>query len=340
MRLDKRPVAAARLPSRRFVMSGAAACLVAGVPALWPASASAREFTAADIYPPEHPTVAAMGQLSEQVAIRTSGRHRILRLSGQRAHTEPYLIGQVRNGSLDMARVDLASLASLSPIANLLALPYLFTSPAHRQRVLDGEVGKLLMAQLDTQALVGLCFYDLGPRCFYGTKPIRTVADLKGQSVRVPRSGPWVRMVRRLGATPVAMPYDQVYLALKEGTVDLAESNWQSFVSSKHHEVARYFSLTEHMMTPGVVIFSRRSWDVLAPDEQVALREAAHDSAIYQRGLSDESRPTAQTAPTGVEIVADIDRRSFVEATAPLYDEVKGTPQLQKMLDRIRMLGD
>ena len=56
------------------------------------------------------------------MATRTDGRHRIRRLAGQRAHTENYLIGQVRNGSLDMARVDVASLASLVPMANLLAL--------------------------------------------------------------------------------------------------------------------------------------------------------------------------------------------------------------------------
>ncbi|MCA0246265.1 MAG: TRAP transporter substrate-binding protein DctP [Proteobacteria bacterium] len=328
------------LPSRRSVMSGIALALAGGAPALWPAHAGAREFSAADIYPSGHPTVAAMGQLSEQMAIRTDGRHRVRRLPGQRAHTESYLISQVRNGSLDMARVDVASLASLVPMANLLALPYLFTSAEHRQRVFDGEIGALLMAQLDARALVGLCFYELGPRCFYGARPIRAASDLQGLSVRVPRSGPWVRMVSALGARPVAIPYDQIYLALKERTVDLAESNWQSFLTSRHNEVARYFSLTEHMLTPGIVIFSRRTWDMLAPDEQVALRDAARESEMYLRGIWNELRPSPEAAPAGVEIVTDIDRASFVEATAPLHQEQAATPQFQKMLKQIRDLAD
>lgn len=327
-------------PTRRSVLSGIATAAVAGVPAFWPAPAGAREFSAADIYPSEHSTVAAMGQLSEQIAIRTDGRHRIRRLPGHRAHTESYLIGQVRNGLLDMARIDVASLASLVPMANLLALPYLFTSVEHRQRVFDGEIGALLMAELDARALVGLCFYELGPRCFFGARPVRTASDLAGLSVRVPRSGPWVRMVHRLGARPVAIPYDQIYPALKERTVDLAESNWQSFLTSQHNEVARYFSLTEHMLTPGVVIFSRRTWDMLAPDEQVALRNAARDSEMYMRGIWNEQRPTPDSAPAGVEIVADVDRRSFAEATAPLYKEQATTPQLQKMLQQIREQAD
>lgn len=328
------------LPSRRSVLSGFAMALAGGAPAFWPAHAGAREFSAADIYPSEHPTVAAMGQLSEQMAIRTDGRHRIRRLAGQRAHTESYLISQVRNGSLDMARVDVASLASLVPMANLLALPYLFTSPEHRQRVFEGEIGALLMAQLDARALVGLCFYDLGPRCFYGVKPVRTASDLRGLSVRVPRSGPWVRMVRALGATPVAAPYEQVYAALKERTVDLAESNWQSFLTSRHNEVARYFSVTEHMMTPGIVIFSQRTWEMLPADEQAALRESARDSEMYLRGISNEMHPPQEVAPAGVEIVSDIDRASFVEATAPLHKEQAVTPQFQRMLNQIRDLAD
>ncbi len=334
------PAAVRPLPSRRSVLSGLAMALAGGAPALWPAHAGAREFSAADIYPSEHPTVTAMGQLSEQMAIRTDGRHRITRLYGQRAHTESYLIGRVRNGSLDMARVDVASLASLVPMANLLALPYLFTSAEHRQRVFDGKVGALLMAQLEARALVGLCFYELGPRCFYGVKPVRAASDLKGLSVRVPRAGPWVRMVRALGATPVAVPYEHVYAALKERTVDLAESNWQSFLTSRHNEVARYFSVTEHMMTPGIVIFSQRTWEMLPADEQAALRESARDSEMYLRGISNELHAPREAAPAGVEIVTDIDRGSFVEATAPLYQEQAVTPQFQKILQQIRDLAD
>lgn len=330
------PAASRHLPSRRFVLSGFATAFFAGVPALWAAPANAREFTAADVYPPEHPTAAAMGQLSDRVVTRTVGRHRIMRLAGQRANSEGYLIGQVRNGSLDMARIDIASLGSLVPTANLLALPYLFKSPEHRQRVLDGEIGAYLLDQLDAQGLVGLCFYEAGPRCFYGSRPIRTVADLQGVSVRVPQTGPWVRMARRLGMKPVAMPYEQIYPALKEGTVDLAENNWQSFVASRHFEVAKYFSVTEHMLTPGVVIFSKRTWDTLDADDRAALRAAAHDSAMYLRGIWNDSRPTQAAAPAGVEVVTDIDRNAFIEATAPLYQELAGTPQLQKMVHRIQ----
>ena len=194
--------------------------------------------------------------------------------------------------------------------------------------------------QLDARALVGLCFYELGPRCFYGVRPVHAASDLEGLAVRVPRSGPWVRLVRGLGARPVAMPYEQIYPALKERTVDLAESNWQSFLASRHNEVARYFSLSEHMMTPGIVIFSRRTWDMLSPDEQVALRDAARESEMYMRGIWNQQRPGADTAPAGIEIVTDVDRRSFAEATVPLYQEQAATPQFQKMLQQIRDLAD
>lgn len=299
-------------------------------------TADARELTSADVYPPGHPAAQAIGHLSALVEQRTEGRHRIVAQPGQRGSSEGYLIGQVRNGTLDMARIDFASLASLAPMANVLALPYIFKSPAHRQRVLDGEIGALMLAQLEPQGLVGLCFYESGARSFYGARPVRHPADLQGLTVRSPQSGPWIRMMRALGIRPLPMPYEHIYAGLQQGTIELAENNWQAFITSRHHEVAKYYSLTEHMMTPGVVIFSRRTWDTLGADDQAALRAAARDSANYLRDTLDEARPNQSMAPPGVEIVADVDRAAFVTTSAPLYRELAATPQLQGIVKRIQ----
>lgn len=327
-------------PSRRRVVTGLATALVAGPPALWSSSAAARELTIADVYPLDHPSVQAVSQLSALVAERTNGRHRIVFQHGQSAHSEGYLIGQVRNGTLDMARVDFASLSSLAPTANVLALPYVFKSAAHRHRVLDSDAGAQILAQLDALGLIGLCFYETGPRSFYGTKPVRRPADLKGLTIRAPQSAPWIRMMRALGVKPLPMPYEHVYAALQQGTIDLAENNWQAFVGSRHHEIAKYFSLTEHMRTPSVVIFSKRTWDTLSPDEQVGIRAAARESAEQLREVMGDGPPDPSTAPAGVEIVADVDHGAFAAAALPLYREVATTPQLQILLKRIQEMED
>ena len=313
---------------------------IAALLVLWACPTDARELTAADVYPPDHPSVQAIAHLSTLVAERTDGRHRIVFQSSQRGSSEGYLIGQVRNGTLDMARIDFASLASLVPTANVLALPYIFKSAAHRHRVLDGEIGAMILTQLEAQGLIGLCFYETSPRSFYGTKPIRRPADLRDLTVRAPQSGPWIRMMRALGIKPLAMPYEHVYAALHQGTIDLAENNWEAFIGSRHNEVAKYFSLTEHMRTPSVVIFSKRTWDTLGADDQASLRAAARDSANHLRKTVGEVRPNPSMAPAGVEIVADVDHAAFAAAALPLYQDLATTPQLQGILKRIQAMEE
>ena len=106
------------------------------------------------------------------------------------------------------------------------SLPFLFKSTAHMRRVLDGPLGDQILASLEAQGLVGLCFYDAGPRSFYSVKrPIRTAADLKGLKVRVQQSEVWTAAMRALGAAPAPMPFEDVYLALESGAADAADNN-------------------------------------------------------------------------------------------------------------------
>ena len=147
-------------------------------------------------------------------------------------------------------------------------------------------------------------------------------------------------MMRALGIKPLPMPYEHVYAALQQGTIDLAENNWEAFIGSRHNEVAKYFSLTEHMRTPSVVIFSKRTWDTLGADDQASLRAAARDSANHLRETVGEAQPNPSMAPPGVEIVADVDRAAFATAALPLYQDLATTPQLQSILKRIQAMEE
>ncbi len=102
----------------------------------------------------------------------------------------------------------------------------------------------------------------------------------------------------------------------------------------------KYFSLTEHMRTPSVVIFSKRTWDTLGADDQASLRAAARDSANHMRETVGEARLNPSMAPPGVEIVADVDRAAFATAALPLYQDLATTPQLQSILKRIQAMEE
>ncbi|SKA34085.1 tripartite ATP-independent transporter solute receptor, DctP family [Enhydrobacter aerosaccus] len=313
--------------------------LIAAATLQWSASAEAKDLRSADVYAADHPTVQAVAYLGERLQERTRGRQSIRTLGADNRGSELFTIASVRNGTLDMARVNLASLSNLMPEAIVPALPALFRSTDHMQHVLDGPVGQDLLAALDRFDLVGLCFYPTGARSYYGSKPIRKASDLAGLKVRVPQAGLWVSLMKVPGMVAIPMPYEQIALGLQTGAIDLAENNWPAFVASRHYETAKYFSLTQHTATPSVLIFSKRTWAELSDGDKAALRATARESVGVFRRLWDEQEAQRDSIArvTGVELVSDIDRDSFVKAAVPIYDKEASTPALQDMIRRIRM---
>jgi TRAP-type C4-dicarboxylate transport system substrate-binding protein len=108
-------------------------------------------------------------------------------------------------------------------------------------------------------------------------RPIKSIDDLKGLKVRVMGNPMFVDMMNALGGNGVAMGYDQVFSALQTGVVDGAENNPPSFVFDNHYQVAKYYTLTEHLIVPEILVFSRATWDGLSKDDQALIKELARE---------------------------------------------------------------
>ena len=118
------------------------------------------------------------------------------------------------------------------------------------------------------------------------------------------------------------MPFGEVYTALKTGLVDAAENNYPSYESSRHFEVAKYYSKTEHSMAPEMLLFSKKVWDGLSADDQKAIRQAAKESVAVQRKLWDErEEKSLQAVKAGGAQIIDVDKPAFQAAMKPVYDK-------------------
>lgn len=315
-----------------------ATCLLGLWLALYAAvPADAREFRSADIYPLDHPTVQAVVQVDRLVRERSGGKLGMTVLAYDDRDSENHTAAQVRNGQLDMARINLAVLSNIAPTTPMFALPYLFNSKEQTRRVLDGPVGEEILASLEAQGLIGLCFYDGGPRHIYGKKPIRTPSDMNGLRMRVQQADSWAGMLRAVGANPVVVPHERVYLALQSGAIDAAEHNWPYYVSQRHYQVAPYLSITGHSMAPGVLVFSKRVWDTLKPDEQAIVRSAAKESVPLMRQLWDYSETAGRrTVEAAGGVVTDVDRKAFADRFVPLHATVIDNDQLLSLVRRVQ----
>jgi TRAP-type C4-dicarboxylate transport system substrate-binding protein len=300
-------------------------------------SAMARDIVSSDIYPSSYPTVRATAYMGDLIRERSGDRLILSNLGAGDPESENYTLGQLRNGTLDMARINLSTLNGAVPATIVLTLPYLIRSTDHQRRVLDGPIGEEILASLESTGVIGLAFYDGGPRSTYGIKPIRSPADLRGVKYRVQRSSIWAPMLRAIGAEPLPMPLKRVPAAMRAGAIDVADGTLSSFVAVQHHRVARHFSLTEHARPPSVLLFSRLVWNTLSSDDKVIIRTSARDSVALYRRLWDEHEAAAlrEAEAAGVLIVRDIDYRAFARALAPFHPTAVSDARIRSMIERI-----
>ena len=89
-------------------------------------------------------------------------------------------------------------------------------------------------------------------------------------------------------------------------------------MTTDHFKHAGYLALTEHTMSPEVLVISLKAWKSLSADDQTIFREAAQRSSRFMRekwrDLEEQSQRKAEDA--GVTIVRDIDRKPFEDAMA------------------------
>src|ERR1700720_4190069 len=289
--------------------------------AVW-TSAVAREFRAADSQSDDYPTVEALRYMGRLIAERSGGRHHIRVFHSRQLGEEKETIEQTRAGAIDLNRTNVALIGTFVPAMNVLAMPFLFRSIEHLQKVLDGPIGNEILGSFEPFGFVGLAFYDSGARSIYNSvKPVRSIADMKGLKIRVQQSELMSDMIKALGAEPIELPYGQVSTGLSTRLIDGAENNWPSYVTTGHYKLAPYYTLTEHTMGPEVLIMSPRAWESLSSEDQDLFRAAAEESSTFMRELWTqwEERSRVQARTNGNVIVSEFDRQPFEDAVSAMF---------------------
>jgi tripartite ATP-independent transporter DctP family solute receptor len=304
-------------------------------------AASACEVTlrSSDTHPDGYPTVEAVKAMGSELSKATNGKLCIEVYHSAQLGEEKDTIEQTQFGVIDLNRISLGPFNNIIEETKIPSLPYIFRSTQHMHRVMDGPVGKEILASFDDHDLVGLAFYDGGSRSFYNSqKPINSMADLAGLKFRVMQSDLFVDMVSAVGANATPMPYGEVYSSIQTGVIDGAENNWPSFESSGHYEVAGYYTLDQHLIVPEVLVMAKSSYEKLSSEEQQAVRIAAKASVPIMRDLwaAREKVSEAKVRAAGVQIVSDIDKTPFIEAMGPVYEKYVTSDKLKSLVARIQ----
>ena len=306
-----------------------------------PASAqSEMVLKSADVHPFGYPTVEAVKWMGEQLDQRTDGRLSVEIYPSMQLGGEKEMIEQAQVGALAMARVSVGPMGPLVPELNVFNLPYLFRDGAHMEAVIDGPIGDELLQKVTdhpTAGLVGLCWMNAGTRNVYNSKhPVRSMADLQGLKIRMMGNPIFVDTMNAMGGNGVSMGFDQLINGLQTGVVDGAENNYPTYSSGQHYRYAKYYSRTEHLMIPEILVFSKRQWEQLSKEDQDLIMSLAKEAQQRQRELwyEMEEKALADMKANGVEVIEVEDKEALRDAVRPVWD--KHGAQYAELIERIQ----
>lgn len=288
-----------------------------------------------------HPVHLAMEYMAERLAEKSGGTMTLaIRPNGQLG-AETECLSLVQRGVLAMTKTSAAPLENFVPEMAVFGIPYLFEDEEHFWRVLHSDLGQQLLETGAAGGLRGLCYYDAGARSFYTiSRPVMTPDDLKGLLIRVQESPTSIAMIEALGGSPTPVDFGDLYTALQQGVVDGAENNPPSFYTNRHYEVCKHLSLDQHTRTPDVLIISERWWQRLTPQQQQWLREAAQESAEYERKLWQEKtlESLAGAEERGVTIHHP-DLEPFRKSVSSMVETYQGN-SIGELIEQIQAMGN
>ena len=225
---------------------------------------------------------------------------------------EKEMIEQAQLGALQIARISVGAVGPVVDDVNVFNMPFVFRNSKHMEKVIDGEIGDELLTKIsaaEKTGLIALCWMNAGSRNVYNNKrPIRTIADLKGLKVRMMGNPLFVDTMNALGGNGVALGFDQSSARCRPAW-SRRENNPPSFHRAEPFQVAKYFTMTEHLIIPELLVFSRISWQKLSPEDQALIknfqRKRRPSSACC--GMKRRTRPSKNEGGRH-EIITDIDK--------------------------------
>ena len=225
-----------------------------------------------DVVAGGHPQVMMIERVAADVKAKTNGRIDIQGFPNGQMGSSRDMIEAVSNGTQQLVTEGAANFGAWIPSISVTEAPFIWKNPEHLIKALNGP----LLEKYNEQLIKARGMRILGA-VYYGTRhlttsnlPVKTVNDAKGLKVRVPENDVFKAMAEAWGAKPTPMNFNELYLALKTGTVDGQENPLPTIKSGKFHEVQKYIILTGHIMTPRLVVVNEAFWQkVPAADRKI-----------------------------------------------------------------------
>lgn len=270
------------IDKRTFLKGGAAVAGLVAMPAVLRAQASVIRW--GELLAPSHPQVQMAMRVAAEVKEKSSGRIDVQVFPNGQLGAGKDMMEAVSGGALHLTTDGAGALGAFLPQLSVIEAPYLWRDAAHLAKVSTSPIFAKMNADLVAKRgmrMLNVTYY--GKRHLTsGSKAVKSPADMAGFKLRVPPVDVFRAMADAWGAkaTPIAFP--ELYLALSQGAVDGQENPLPTIQSGKFFEVQKFLVLTEHIITPRMIIVNDAFWKGLPAADRTLLEAAFNAGAAWQ----------------------------------------------------------
>lgn len=287
-----------------------------------------------------HPQYLALKEFGKQLHEQTDGRYDVNIFPNELLGDQRAALELLQSGAIQMATVAAPLVENYDKSFRIIGMPFIYESPEHQKKVFTSNILDKLFASTKKYGFEVLTAYTAGARSIYSKDgPVKTIANMKGQKIRVMQSDTMVKMLDCLGGTGVPMSQGEVYTAIQQGILEGAENNEITYSDLKHYEVAPYFSTTRHLMVPDLLIISTDFLDSMSKEDQATLKRLARESTTTEFKLWDEQIAKAKkTAEENGATFTEIDNKAFRENCKALQKSMIETPEEEVLFERLSLI--
>jgi tripartite ATP-independent transporter DctP family solute receptor len=228
----------------------------------------------------------AVVKFADLVKEKTNGSYVIEIFPNSQLGDERELCEAVTLGTVDMTLCGDSFINWYVPEYGALTGFFTFQSFAHAERVYHSEVGaELTQAYSDGFNTTVLDYWIRAPRYVCSQKEIRTMADMKGLTLRIPDDMLYFASFQALGANPTPMAFDEIYMGLQRGTISALENPLEDLYNNSFYDVTDYIVETAHQISMFTPMINNDAFQKIPVDVQAIFFEAALEAGRYQNEL-------------------------------------------------------
>ena len=197
---------------------------------------------------------------------------------------EVEVLNQLQMGAIQGMGVSSVAATNLGPRFGLVNLPFLINSFDKLDKfVASGKLFDHFMMAMDHQGIIGIDITGYGNYGWATTTPVRSIEDAKKVKFRTAEAAVNQLLYRTWGFTPVAMPWPDVPVALKQGVIEGLDHTPMVCSITKKFEVCKYYTYVDYAQGLFIWIFNKAWFNSLPADLQKTFKEVVHDVAAQIR---------------------------------------------------------